>query len=269
MLIKNGEVGTINCNFRNRKVSVRGGEEFEGTNERISNHIRKAGDSKKFSGLLFIDFQKAFDMINHEVLLHRLSNLGIRHQNLEWFKSYFQNRQIAVRNGQSISEFKPVTRGTPQGSSLSGLLFSIYINLVTGVFKHCKAIFYADDLILWFSSDSVEEIQSNLQLDINKLCEWCDLNYMKINVAKTKILLITPPRKPTMELLIKIEMNKLQQVTEFKYLGVLIDEKMNWNSQYDEVCKKMSERVFLINRQKNNESALATSHHISPSALSA
>jgi hypothetical protein len=102
----------------------------------VSNHIRKAGDSKKFSGLLFVDFQKAFDMINHDVLLQQLSNLGIRNQNLEWFKSYFKNRQIAVRNGQSLSEFKPITKGTPQGSSLSGILFSIYINLVPNIFKH-------------------------------------------------------------------------------------------------------------------------------------
>jgi hypothetical protein len=72
---------------------------------------------------------------------------------------------------------------------------------------------------------------------------------MKINIAKTKTLLITP-RKTTLELVIKIENIKLQQVTEFKYLGVLIDDKLNWNSQYDEVCKRMSERVYLINRHK-------------------
>jgi hypothetical protein len=97
--------------------------------------------------LTLVDFQKAFDMINHDVLLQQLSNLGIRNQNLEWFRSYFQNLQIAVRNGQSISDFKPITKGTPQGSSLSGLLFSIYINLGTNILKHCKAIFFTDDLI--------------------------------------------------------------------------------------------------------------------------
>jgi hypothetical protein len=220
----------------------------------VTNHIRKAGDCKKYSSLVFVDFQKAFDMINHEILIQQLSDLGIRNETLKWFKSYFQNRQIAVRNGQSISKFNPLTRGTPQGSSLSGLLFSIYINLVPNVFKHCKAIFYADDLVLWFSSESIAEIETNLQLDINNLSRWCDANFMKINVGKTNTLLIVPPRKPTAILQLKVQSFVLQQVSVFKYLGVLIDDKLNWNSHYEEVCKKMSERVYLINRHKRTMS---------------
>jgi hypothetical protein len=216
----------------------------------FTNQIRKAGDCKKYSGLVFVDFQKAFDMIDHEILIQQLSDLGIRNENLQWFKSYFQDRQITVRNGKSISKFNPLSRGTPQGSSLSGLLFSIYINLVPNVFKHCNAIFYADDLVLWFSSESTDEIEANLQFDIDNLCRWCDTNFMRINVGKTKTLLISPPRKPTMKLLVKIRNDVLQQETVFKYLGVLIDEKLNWNSHYEEVCKKMSERVYLINRHK-------------------
>jgi hypothetical protein len=98
-----------------------------------------------YSGLVFVDFSKAFDMINHEILLKNLSSLGVKNKNLEWFRRYFNNRTIAVKNGKatSISKDRKATsiskalrRGTPQGSSLSGLLFSIYINIIPILFKN-------------------------------------------------------------------------------------------------------------------------------------
>jgi retron-type reverse transcriptase len=114
--------------------------------------LRMNGDKKRYTGLVFIDFKKAFDCLNHELLLKKLENLGVTKINLEWYRSYFSNRNISVKNGHAISSSQPLTEGTPQGSSLCGLLFSIYINEVANLFDNCNAVFYADDLVLFCSS---------------------------------------------------------------------------------------------------------------------
>jgi hypothetical protein len=102
----------------------------------LTSQIRKAADNKLITGLVFVDFQKAFDSINHDILIRYLVSLGVVGRNIKWLESYFTNRQISVLNGQYESEPRILSRGTPQGSSLSGLLFSLYINLLPEKFKN-------------------------------------------------------------------------------------------------------------------------------------
>jgi hypothetical protein len=143
--------------------------------------------------------------------------LGVVASNIKWLESYFINRQISVQNGQYESEPRILSRGIPQGSSLSGLLFSLYINMLPEKFKNCKVILYADDLVLWFSSTSVNEVKEHLQEDLNDLQLWCESNDMTINVPKTKCMIITPPRIKTPQLDILVSTQRVEQVKSFKY----------------------------------------------------
>jgi hypothetical protein len=216
----------------------------------LTSQIRKAADSKLIRGLVFVDFQKAFDSINQDILIRYLASLGVVASNIKWLESYFINRQISVQNGQYESEPRILSRGIPQGSSLSGLLFSLCINMLLEKFKNCKVILYADDLVLWFSSTSVNEVKEHLQEDLNDLQLWCESNDMTINVPKTKCMIITPPRIKTPQLDILVSTQRVEQVKSFKYLGVVIDDHLTWNEQYEEVCDKVSQLVYLINRHK-------------------
>jgi hypothetical protein len=162
------------------------------------------------------------------------------------------NTEFTVKNGSSMSHIRKMEKGTPQGSSLSGLLFCIYINNVPNLFNYCQCILYADDLVLWYSSTSISEIQEKLQSDLNQLLRWCHSSAMKINVCKTKSMIITPPRKSSSILNIKIESDIIEQTIQFRYLGVIIDEKLSWNEQFASVTSKMTQRTYLINRHKNS-----------------
>jgi retron-type reverse transcriptase len=122
----------------------------------VTNSVRRNGDAKKYTGMIFVDFQKAFDCLNHSLLLKKLEKFGVTNNNLKWYQSYFTERHIAVRNGKVTSDYLPLKEGTPQGSSLSGLLFSIYINEVSDIFQNCEAIFYADDFMLTLCSNIMQ-----------------------------------------------------------------------------------------------------------------
>jgi hypothetical protein len=216
----------------------------------LTNDLKRSGDKRLLTGLVFVDFQKALDSIDHNLLINKLHELGVRNNNLAWFQSYFENREFSVKNGSSMSHTRRMEKGTPQGSSLSGVLFSIYMNSIPNVLKNCKFILYADDLVLWCSSVSVLQIQEMLQNDINQLREWCHFKYMKINVLKTKSMLVLPPRKHNAILNLTIGNDSITQVSEFMYLGVILDDKLSWNEQFESVSSKMTQRCYLINRHK-------------------
>lgn len=217
----------------------------------LTNNVKVSGDKKLLTGLVFIDFQKAFDSINHNLLIKKLQEVGVKDNNLSWFRSYFDKREFCVKNGSSMSHTRIMERGTPQGSSLSGLLFSIYINNIPHLLN-CKCIFYADDLVMWYSSVSLPEIQKVLQYNINLLMKWCRSSSMKINVLKTKSMLMTPPRTSTASLNLNIGNEEIMQVSEFKYLGVILDQNLSWNEHYESVCTRMTKRSYLISRHKNS-----------------
>jgi hypothetical protein len=132
----------------------------------LANYIRKACDEKLITGLVFVDFGKAFDSINHQILIHHLKVLGVNIKSLEWFSSYFHNRSISVQNGKHTSASRTINRGTPQGSSLSGLVFAIYINFLPEIFRNCKNILYADDLVIRASLKTINAVHTALQQDL-------------------------------------------------------------------------------------------------------
>lgn len=204
---------------------------------------------------IFIDLKKAFDTINHSILIKRLENIGIRGRILEWFKNYLKQRSMIVRINGKNSEVREVSRGIPQGSILGPILYTIYVNQVFKYMKHCKMYMYADDTAMTVVHNELNVAMQLLQDDFNRFQLWIHDNELIINERKTKILCIkTPNKKKLIDINIKChtysclhkgnydgscKCSVLEEVNNFKYLGLYLDNKFSWDTHVGVVVKKL------------------------------
>ena len=146
--------------------------------DRIYEH-HDIGDT---SVAIFLDLSKAFDMLDHDILLCKLSKFGINNNELQWFKSYLSDRtQYVEFNGKKAS-ILPITKGAPQGSILGPLLFIIYINSMSNLNIASEIKLYADDTLLVHSENTVEELNVVLQRDLDVVARWCNENSLTVNI---------------------------------------------------------------------------------------
>ena len=138
--------------------------------------------------VVFLDLRKAFDTVNHLLLLNELCTLGCNARSLRWFESYLTGRSQTTRVGDVISGVAPVTCGVPQGSVLGPLLFVIYINKIVSVLQHSTYFMYADDLAVAVSHTDPYMVQTLLQLDLDAISNWCDMFRLTVNSDKTHLL---------------------------------------------------------------------------------
>ena len=151
--------------------------------------ILKAIDQKKVTAAILLDMSKAFDSVNHNILLSKLEDVGVSSRCLGWFKSDLSERYQAVRIKSTLSEKLPVVSGVPQGSILGPLLFSIYVNVLPSVAKNCSSESYVDDtkLLLYFRiNDSIIAL-TDLNEDLIRMRNWCFDNLLLLNPGKTKL----------------------------------------------------------------------------------
>ena len=190
----------------------------------LTEMIRDALDNGKFACGIFIDLQKAFDTVDHRILLRKLDYYGVRGLSNNWFKSYLTNRQQFVSiNGYNSSKQR-MLYGVPQGSVLGPLLFLIYINDLNKAIKFSKTHHFADDTNLLFADNSLKKVQKFVNLDLKFLCSWLKANKISLNASKTELIIFRDPRrKSNHELNIKIDGKKLIPSKFVKYLSIFID----------------------------------------------
>ena len=150
----------------------------------IVDHITEQLDSKSFVLGIFIDLSKAFDTIDHQILINKLENYGIRGTALDWFKSYLSDRKQCVDINGNESLLNTITCGVPQGSILGPLLFVIYINDIVRVSSIMKFILFADDTNLIIHDTSLQNLISNANIEIQKISEWLKINKLSLNLKK-------------------------------------------------------------------------------------
>ena len=148
------------------------------------------------TGMILIDVQKAFDMINHDIYLKRSSIIGFSDRTVKWCQSYLSNRKFTVNLENSFSEVSSISCGVPQGSILGPLLFLIYVNDMPMAVK-CDLFLYADDTCLVFQSKNVKDIEKQLNEDFANICDWFVDNKLSIHFSedKTKSILFVFKRK--------------------------------------------------------------------------
>ena len=202
---------------------------------------------------VLLDFQKAFDVVDHEILCSKLKIYGFDKNSIALFKSYLHGRTQQVQIGNTKSDQLPINFGVPQGSILGPLLFIIYINDLPLYIKNCQTDMYADDSTIHTSGSNIKELQVKIQQDLNCVEQWCHENNMFINSNKTKCMIIGTRQKLSSqenELCLTISSNKLQNSTCEKLLGIKVDQQLNWSSQVDVVCSTISSRIYLLSKIK-------------------
>ncbi len=152
----------------------------------------KGADSGLLTGMILIDLQKAFDTIDHNILLDKMIFLGFSNSVISWFRSYLNNRTFIVNIGTDYSDPGNLTCGVPQGSILGPLLFLLYVNDMPGA-TNCELLLYADDTCLLFQGNDPTEIENVLTENFNFLCDWFIDNKLSIHLGeeKTKCILFS------------------------------------------------------------------------------
>ena len=218
----------------------------------LTNEILKNFDKDHFTLGVFVDLSKAFDTVNHEILIDKLEHYGIRNKNLEWFKSYLTNRKQCVSSNSNHSKLLRISCGVPQGSILGPLLFLLYINDLATVSNVIKTILFADDTSLFHSDKCLKSLFNVVNYELTKITEWFVANKLSLNTIKTKYILFGKSLDNIPLSLPKVKMNKIeiQRVDKIKFLGVLIDEQLNWKHHINLIENKISKNVGIMFRCK-------------------
>lgn len=196
---------------------------------------------------IFVDFSKAFDLVNHELLLKKLWYYGIRGQAAMLIKSYLSQRKQAVSLHNVLSEVKPIFSGVPQGSVLGPLLFNIFLNDIVNINKNAKFIIYADDTSIFFAGKNIQDLIVSCNTTMVTLEKWSKSNDMRVNEKKTKAVIFRPKNKPvSIHSYILYNSRPIEIVNHFKCLGVIFSSTMSWEHHVTHVVKQLARVVGMI-----------------------
>ena len=218
----------------------------------ITESIGKALDDGNIGCGVFVDLQKAFDIVDHQILLVKLNHCGIHGVSNDWFKSYLSNRnQYASINGFD-SGLTSINCGIPQGSVLGPLLFLLYINDLNQAIKFCKVHHFADDTNLLCLSNSIKKLNKLVNTDLKHLVNWLNANKVPLNIKKTEMVIFKSNQKKFEgDLKIKLSGKRLYPTESVKYLGVKIDTTLSWQYHVNDLSIKLNRANVLLFKMRN------------------
>ena len=213
----------------------------------ITERIKESIDKHKYGCGIFIDLRKAFDTVNHNILLTKLEHYGIRGVSLRWFQSYLSDRkQYVFHNGES-SKLKDITCGVPQGSVLGPLLFLLYINDLPNISKLLDFYLFADDTNIYCTANTLDELQFKINKELKELRTWLIVNRLSLNIDKTNFVIFHPYNKPVKQTItLKLHKNAISEKDSVKYLGIMIDSTLTWQNHIDKISKKIARAIGLL-----------------------
>ena len=231
----------------NLQFGFRSGHSADHALVSLTESIKSSLDNNRLGCGIFIDLQKAFDTVNHDILLRKMEHYGMRGIPLQWFKSYLNDRkQFVSVNGHSSSTCN-ITCGVPQGSVLGPLLFLIYINDLPSTSKMLKFFLFADDTNIYFESDDLTRLTKTVNKELEKVKTWMDCNKLALNIDKTNFVLFHAPKKKLPDLIpLKFGKKNIKRTKYVKFLGVLVDEHLSWRYHTCELRKKLSRTIGLF-----------------------
>ena len=208
-------------------------------------------DNGFLNGVVFIDLKKAFDTIDHEIILRKLSYFGADQATAKWFQSYLSNRTQRCNVNGNLLSASTVTCGVPQGSILGPLLFLMYINDLPNCLRVAAPRMFADDTSITLSAKTVADLKLAVTSELNNLTCWLKANKLSLNVAKTELMIIGSRQRLNAqceEIDISIDDRTIKRVDHTKSLGLTIDAQLSWSKHVDEISKKVSSAIGALKR---------------------
>ena len=219
----------------------------------LTDYVRTETSRGKYVGMVLLDLQKAFDTVNHEILLTKLQVMGFSKATLAWFRSYLSNRHQLVAIHDVYSRLLPITCGVPQGSILGPILFTSYINDMCICVKDCKLLLYADDSVLLFSSSDPKFVEAKLSEEMSICVDWMTDNMLSLHFGKTESILFCSKSndKKVGDFKVAYKDKIIQKKESVKYLGIDLTSQVSFSSLVESIVKKANSRLKFLYRYQN------------------
>ena len=219
---------------------------------KLLDNVIQSLSNKEHAIALFMDLSKAFDTIDHDILLYKLEKYGIRGIVLSWFKSYLSNRQQFVSIDDANSSYLNIKCGVPQGSILGPLLFLIYINDIVNSSPALSFILFADDTNILISHRNLTELISIINRELSKVSSWFKCNKLSLNINKTNFMHFHTTRtNETFLYNINIDNLPLEQKKHVKFLGITIDNHLTWNQHICNISSSIAKGIGVLYKVKD------------------
>ena len=215
-------------------------------------------DNGFLNGVVFIDLKKAFDTIDHEIILRKMSYFGADQETITWFQSYLSNRTQRCNVNGRLSTPRTITCGVPQGSILGPLLFLKYINDLPNCLREASPRMFANDTNITLTAKTLTELKLASTPELSNLNCWLRANRLSLNVAKTELMIIGSRQRLNTqcdEVDIRIDHEMIKRVDRTKSLGLTIDDRLSWSNHVDEICRKVSSAIGALKRIRHFISA--------------
>ena len=228
---------------------------------KLNDHVLKEFDNTNYTLAIFLDFQKAFDTVNHTILLKKLENYGVRDVALQWFSSYLSNRKQFTSFYNEHSKKATSTYSVPQGSILGPLLFNLYINDLKNSLNNSKLILFADDSCLYSSGGNIADLIEIANAELENINYWVKANRLTLNITKSHYM-IFKRRKKLQENLPQVTINNsnLTLVDNTKFLGLKLQSNLKWDQHIYEISRKInkySSLIYLTRHLLNSQSLIS------------
>ena len=196
----------------------------------------------------FLDLRKAFDSLDHVLLLRRLQSMGVHGTEITWFTDYLTNRMQRVKSKGSFSSWISVRGGIPQGSTLGPLLFLVYVNDMPSLVQHGNLLQFADDTTLICCGDTCDDVQRQLAHDLELVSKWITFSKMQLNINKSSVMWFSSKhsKRKIQYPPVALDNRTLRAVTQQRYLGITFDCCLRWDAHVSDVCHKASYYLYLI-----------------------
>ena len=205
-------------------------------------------NNKEYTLAVFLDISKAFDSVNHKLLVEKIKDIGIGGNVLVWITNYLCKRKQYVMTGGKCSDKKQTLCGVPQGSVIGPLLFLIYVNDIAELNLRSKISLFADDTVIYFSGKDIDYISCQLQMDLDVISKWCCYNKLCLNVGKSKAMLFGNGYGACNAVCPDLTLcnGTIENVKSYNYLGIILDENMTFNDHVSKVIQNVNSKLHLL-----------------------
>ena len=211
----------------------------------VINKLSKSHDNNRISLAVFLDLSKAFDTINHDILLDKLHVYGFRGTTYSWIKSYLTSRKQFTTFRNVDSDVRAITCGVPQGSVLGPLLFIIYVNDISLIPTNSSMVLFADDTNIFFSADNPHTLEETVCKELSLYSDWFVSNKLSLNVCKTNYMVFNNKDR-NYQFNIHINNQPIAIANNVKFLGVYFDPYLKWEHHISHLCSKVARGVGIL-----------------------